>query len=243
MQTMPLMYSDFARYWHLISAPDEYEEEALLFYQLLTGAGTLPRTLLELGSGGGNNAFYLKKYFEMTLTDLSPAMLAISKTINPELPHLQGDMRMLRLGRKFDAVFVHDAIMYMTNETELLEAFTTAAAHVKPGGIALFVPDEVRETFEPFTDCGGHDGKDGEGIRYLEWGYDPDPGDTTYVMDFAYLLRDEAGRVNVTHDRHVIGLFPRQTWLDLLARAGFTTQVTEDQFGRELFICRRQMEG
>ena len=35
----------------------------------------------------------------MTLVDLSEEMLAVSRELNPECEHLQGDMRTLRLGR------------------------------------------------------------------------------------------------------------------------------------------------
>jgi len=35
-------------------------------------------------------------------------MLELSRTINPELEHLVGDMRTIRLGRTFDAVLIHD---------------------------------------------------------------------------------------------------------------------------------------
>jgi len=37
----------------------------------------------------------------------------------------------------------------------------------------------------------------------------------------AYLLRDESGAVEVIHDRHVMGLFSRAVWLELIANAGF----------------------
>ena len=74
------------------------------------------RTLLELGSGGGNNASHLKTRFDCTLTDISPEMLALSRSLNPECEHLEGDMRTLRLGREFDVVFIHDAISYLTTE-------------------------------------------------------------------------------------------------------------------------------
>lgn len=48
----------------------------------------------------------------MTLVDLSPEMLTTSCALNPECEHLPGDMRTVRLGRLFDAVFIHDAIIY-----------------------------------------------------------------------------------------------------------------------------------
>ena len=42
-------------------------------------------------------------------------MLELSRTLNPDCEHLEGDMRTLRLGRTFDAVLIHDAVMYMTD--------------------------------------------------------------------------------------------------------------------------------
>jgi hypothetical protein len=46
------------------------------------------------------------------------------------------------------------------------------------GGAAVFAPDHVRETLTPTTDHGGNDG-DEWSLRYLEWTWDPDPGDDT----------------------------------------------------------------
>jgi SAM-dependent methyltransferase len=201
-----------------------------------------PRTLLELGSGGGNNASHLKRDFECTLSDLSPAMLEVSRGINPECVHIAGDMRTLRLGREFDAVFVHDAVMYLTTEDDLRRAVATAFAHCRPGGAALFAPDCVRETFRAGTDHGGHDG-DGRALRYLEWCWDPDPEDTTYLVDHAYLLREGGGEPRALHDRHVNGLFPRATWLRLLQEAGFritsATRPGEQGEPDEVFVGLR----
>jgi hypothetical protein len=78
----------------------------------------------------------------------------------------------------------------------------------------------VRETFAPATTHGGHDGA-GRALRYLAWIRDPDPADTTYVVDFAYLLQEDGRPTRSVHDRHVHGLFGRAVWLRLLAEAGF----------------------
>ena len=221
-QPTPRLYSDLAPWFHLLTAPKEYAEEAETYIRLLTEASTSPlQTVLELGSGGGNNASHMKAHFQMTLTDISPEMLAISRNINPELQHIQGDMRTLRLGREFDAVFIHDAVCYMTIEADLAATIQTAYVHTRTGGVALFAPDHVTENFRPSTDHGGHDAPDGRGLRYLEWTWDPDPADTTYTVDFAYLLREAGGTVRVEHDRHIEGIFPRAAWLRLLAAAGY----------------------
>jgi SAM-dependent methyltransferase len=217
----PRLYTDLASWFHLLTHPDDYAEEAAFFQKVLEDSRVSPlETLLELGSGGGNNASHLKRRFRLTLADLSPDMLALSRTINPECEHIQGDMRFLRLRREFDAVFIHDAICYMTSEADLLCALQTAYVHCRPGGVALFVPDHTREMYHPSTESGGHDGAD-RALRYLEWSWDPDPSDSTYITDFAYLLREPDGSVRCAYDRHILGLFPTQTWLDLIAAAGF----------------------
>ena len=64
----------------------------------------------------------------------------------------------MRLGRTFDAVFIHDAIMYMTTQADLTAALATAHAHLKPGGALLVMPDCVSETYVPNVEDGGEDG-------------------------------------------------------------------------------------
>jgi SAM-dependent methyltransferase len=238
------LYRDLAAWWPLISAPGEYTEEAATAATVLSSASIPVREVLELGSGGGHNAFHLKKRFSLTLVDLSPDMLAVSRRLNPECAHHRGDMRTVRLGREFDAVFVHDAVAYMTTEADLRQVAETAFAHCRPGGIALFVPDHTAETFEPVTDHGGSDGPDGRGARYLEWTTDPDPGDTWIQSEFAFLLRDRDGSVRVVHETHRTGLFSRPVWLGLLAGAGFhaeaiTEQTSEDRTPRVMFTGHR----
>lgn len=219
------MYGDLASWWPLLSAPEDYAEEARFYRRTLVAACHRPvRTLLELGSGGGNNALHMKASLDLTLVEPAPSMLAVSRALNPACEHVQGDMRTIRLDRTFDCVFVHDAVCYMTTEADLRAAIETAYVHCAAGGAALFCPDHVRENFTAGTQHGGHDGV-GRSLRYLEWTWDPDPSDSTYVVDYAFLLRDTDGTVRVEHDRHVEGLFARADWLRFLAEAGFTPRV------------------
>jgi trans-aconitate methyltransferase len=122
------LYADLASWWPLISAPEEYTEEAATAATILNSAAIDVHEVLELGSGGGHNAVHLKKRFRLTLVDLSADMLAMSQRLNPECEHHQGDMRTLRLGRTFDAVFVHDAVAYMTTEKDLRQVIPSRTA-------------------------------------------------------------------------------------------------------------------
>lgn len=218
----PQLYTVLADWFHLLTAPEDYAEEAAFFLRLFSEAlGAPPRSLLELGSGGGNMASHYKRSVpHVTLTDLSPRMLALSEGLNADCEHIQGDMRTLRLGRAFDAVFVHDAVCYLTTEADLRQAMETAFLHCRPGGAVIFAPDNVRENFAEATESGGHDDAH-RGLRYLMWTRDPDPADDTYVVDFAYLLREEGRPMQCVYDRHVCGLFDRGTWLRLLEEVEF----------------------
>jgi SAM-dependent methyltransferase len=240
---LPAMYDELAPWFHLLSAPADYDDEAASALDLLRDAvdGPIER-LLELGSGGGNLASHLPTEIALTLTDLSPAMLELSSALNPAAEHIAGDMRTLRLGRTFDAVLIHDAICYLTTEEDVQAALETAWRHLRPGGAAVILPDHVRETFEPGTDHGGEDERPeggGRGIRYLSWTTDPDPGDTSYQTDYALLLRHVDGRIEVRHDRHVEGLFATADWLRLLAAVGFTAHAVVDAWQRTVFVSRR----
>lgn len=239
------LYSDLASWWTLLSPPDEYEDEAALAAGLLASAHAPVREVLELGSGGGHNAVHLKRRFDLTLVDLSAEMLAASRQLNPECEHIQGDMRTLRLGRTFDAVFVHDAIDYMLTSDDLAQAVETAFVHCRPGAVAVFVPDATSETFEPTSGHGGTDDQASRrGARYLEWTWDPDPADTWVETVYVFVLRDEGGAVRIADDRHRTGLFSRAQWLQILSRAGFeatvvTEHTTEERTPRDVFVARK----
>jgi SAM-dependent methyltransferase len=237
---MPKLYNELATWWPLLSPLEDYADEASFFARMLSESGLPPSpSFLELGCGGGSNAFYLKKMFaQVTLTDISPQMLAMSHALNPECEHREGDMRTIRLDRLFDVVFIHDAIDYMTTIEDLEQAIETVFLHCKPSGVALFVPDYVSETFQPSTDHGDSDG-DGRSLRYLEWTYDLDSSDTTYTTEYAYLLREGNQPALVEHDRHIHGLFSRATWLQLLQNTGFQTEVVRDAYDRDLFVAHK----
>ena len=241
---MEVFYDQIADWWPVISPVSDYAGECAEFLSVLKARRPQAQTLLELGSGGGHVAFHLKADFDCTLTDLSPAMLEVSRRLNPGCRHIRGDMRTLDLDRRFDIVLAHDVIAYMTSEADLRAAFATARRHLAPGGLAMFIPDEVLETFEPGAfDLFGGEAPDGRSARALEWCGEL-AADGTTAVHYAFLLKDADGQVTTAGEPHRVGVFARADWARWLEAEGFTVetlveQTDEDRTPRFLFIGTR----
>jgi hypothetical protein len=232
------LYDDLADWWPVLSPPETYDEECEVYLDLLDR----PASLLELGSGGGHLASHIGGEVEVVLMDRSQPMLSASERLNPHREHVCGDMRTLRLGRSFQAVLLHDAVMYLTSREALFAAFATAAAHLEPGGLFLVLPDDVAETFEEATITGG--GDDGErSARMMEWQWDPDPSDDTIQVEFSFLLR-QGGQVRAVHESHTFGLFDRATFWQGLREAGFEPAEPDPLLAAqslpEVFLARKR---
>lgn len=69
--------------------------------------------------------------------------------------------------------------------------------------------------------------------------------DSTYLQDFAYLLREQGSELRALHDRHVCGLFARATWVRLLQETGFevrsATRPDDDGEPDEVFVGLRPL--
>lgn len=241
--TEQLLYDLLVPWYWLVDPTADHADEAESYRSaLLRRATPRPQTLLDLGSGAGNNAFHLKRDFRCTLTDLSESMLGLSRELNPDCEHFQGDMRSLRLDRAFDCVLVHDSVMYMTTEADLRRVAETAFVHTRPGGAAVFAPDCVRETFAEQTNL--LEGSEGNrALRGIEWSWDPDPSDCTTRVEYVFVLRDGED-VKTVHDRHLEGLFSLEAWTSILTSVGYAVELTpraldEDGASDQVFLCRR----
>jgi hypothetical protein len=106
--------------------------------------------------------------------------------------------------------------------------------------MAVFVPDYIADTFVAAN--GGGCGRDGTGRQasFREWTWDPDPADEWIQAEYEFELHAADGTVQVVHESHRLGAFRRETWLRLLAEAGFDAEADPaDQMRGSIFIGRR----
>lgn len=241
------LYSDLAYLWPVFSPPEDYADDADHWRQALRDKlGPGRHSVLELGSGGGHTLSHLTGDFDMTGVDLSADMLALSRQLNPGVPHHLGDMRSVRLGRTFDAVVIHDAVCYLLTKEDLLATFATARAHLNAGGILLLCPDYLKESYSGPRVLHWICQQAAPAFTVIEYCHDPDPNDTTIESVFFFIFEEETG-LRIEQDHHVTGLFAAQTWLQLLDDAGFDGELIslpgyEGGYGGHLFVARLREE-
>jgi SAM-dependent methyltransferase len=233
------MYGDLAWLWPLMGQPEEQDwiAESEQFVNAIHKHSRIEaKTLLNLGCGGGKNDFTLKKHFAVTGVDISENMLANAKRLNPEIEYIVGDMRTARLGKMFDAVMIADSIDYMLTKDDLRAAFFTAFAHLKSGGVFCTYAEVTRERFRQNESKCSTYARGEIDIAFFQNSYDPDPTDTIYEYACVWLIH-RAGKLEIETDHHLGGIFPLQTWVDLLREVGFEVTLIETPFDAPMFVC------
>jgi len=225
------LYSDLAWLWPMWGDASEYALYCAHVTQLIRQYTRREvHALLNMGCGGGKNAFNLKQHFVVTGLDISPAMLDLARRLNPECSFVQADMRTFSLPERFDAILIDDAICYMTTEADLRAVFERAYAHLNAGGVMVCGPDDTQETFVQnhvkVSHAAAASKPEHVEVVFIENDFDPSPDDTEYDALMIYLIR-ENGQLRIEHDLHHLGLFPLDVWRRPLLDVGFELHETE----------------
>jgi ubiquinone/menaquinone biosynthesis C-methylase UbiE len=220
-------YTDLAWVDRIVSSPEEVAEETELYSKIIKkNAENETKTLLHLACGAGMNDNTFKKHFEVTGVDISVDMLSLAKELNPEIEYIHGDMRIIELGKKFDAVAIPDSIDYMKTKSDLEKLIRTANKHLNPGGVLLIVANP-KKTFKKNNFV--YTGKKGDiEVTVFENNYIPQKNDSIYEATIIYLIRNK-GKLETHIEIHTLGLFDKKTWFSLLEEEKFKIKEEKEQ--------------
>jgi SAM-dependent methyltransferase len=142
------VFGAYARYYDLLYRDKDYAGEARYVHGLIQRQAPGARSILDLGCGtGAHAAQFAELGYEVRGVDSSEGMLERARArqarLAPEvaerLGFSAGDLRSFRADRRFDAVTaLFHVLGYQVTDEDLAQAFSTAAAHLAPGGIFLF---------------------------------------------------------------------------------------------------------
>ena len=245
-----ISYNELAWTEDFLADPKEYEDEISEYIGLISSTAKVPvNTVLHLGCGAGGHDLYFKKHFNVTGVDISIGMLEKAKAINPEIEYIEGDMRTIRLNRQFDCVVIPDSIDYMVTLDDLKNAIQTTAIHLKSGGVLMIV-GKTKETFQ--NNNFAYTGEKGDThVTLIENNYINPYIPNTYEITMLYLIRKK-GKLSKYIEESKAGLFPKETWDDILNNAGFNMETRnldgiydeyllgEGEYPLTIFICKKE---
>lgn len=142
---MTNVFDAYASYYDLLYRDKDYPGEAEHVASLVHEHNPAARQILELGCGTGLHAIQLaKRGYQVHGVDISPIMISTARNQIPSaligrLSHEEGDIRNIRLARKFDAVIsLFHVASYQTSQNDIRAMLHTAAEHLDSGGIFIF---------------------------------------------------------------------------------------------------------
>lgn len=141
------VFKEYARYYDLLYRDKDNVAEIAYVDRLIKKYGSGAETVLDLGCGTGRHAFGLaEKGYRVTGIDCSAEMLAAAQAKlrgkdcpKPALEFRPGDIRKIRLRRKFDAVVsLFHVMSYQVSNEDLKCSLETAGRHLKKSGLFIF---------------------------------------------------------------------------------------------------------
>lgn len=134
------VFGGYSRYYDLLYRDKDYPSEARYVDGLIRKHVPEASSMLELGCGTGR---YTREFARLGYSvhgvDLSEEMIdEARKTSCDRVTFSCGDMRSLRLGKRFDAVVaLFHVLSYQTEDEDVRDALTTVGEHLRPGGVAV----------------------------------------------------------------------------------------------------------
>jgi SAM-dependent methyltransferase len=142
------VFGQYSRYYDLLYRDKDYAGETQHVAGLIERYKAGTRSILELGCGSGMHATHFGKMgYTVTGVDMSRDMLeaaqarlaGLPKDVAQRLSFSEGDVRSVRVGKKFDCVIsLFHVISYQPTNADLQAAFKTVREHLNPGGIFIF---------------------------------------------------------------------------------------------------------
>lgn len=142
----PSQYDVFARFYDAFTCASDYEAWTTAVLKLAASHGLAGMAQLDLACGTGKSFLpFLRRGFQVTGCDASPAMLAEAAVKAPEATLVYADLRELTMLGRFDLVTCFDdSLNYLRDERELLAALQGMAANLARNGVALFDLNTLR---------------------------------------------------------------------------------------------------
>jgi ubiquinone/menaquinone biosynthesis C-methylase UbiE len=232
-----MMYKELAKYYDLIYSWKDYKGEIKRIKELIKKFKISEgNELLDVGCGTGKHLEYLKDDFSCTGCDVNTEMLDIAKENINGVSFFQADMITLALNKKFDAIIsLFSSIGHVKTYDNLEQTIQNFSRHLRRGGVVIIEPWLTKSTYD--TGRPGMTTYDAEDIKIARLNTTKIESDLS-ILEFYYLIAERDKDVVYFSEKHELGLFEIDKFLEYMTNSGLKAEFLEDGLmkGRGLYI-------
>lgn len=224
---MIIMYKELAKYYDLIYSWKDYKKETEKLNQLIKKyKNSDGNKLLDVACGTGNHLEYFKENFSCTGIDLNEEMIDIAKSNISDVTFNQADMIDFNLDDTFDVILcLFSSIGYLKTYQSLEKAIGNFFNHLKSGGILIIEPWFTKSAYT--VGLPSMTTYDGDDIKIARLNTTKVKNNLS-VMEMHYLIVKKDKDVKHFVDRHELGFFEIDKFLEIMKNAGFKAEFLED---------------
>ncbi len=227
---MTKLYSELAQVYHeMYQSVFDYKKEFKFYNNVLRKYNC--KNVLEIGCGSGNLAgLFLKSGYSYTGLDLFDEMLNIARKAEPKAMFIQGDMRNLKMKKKYDAIIVTGrSFTYMTKNQDVMKALRSMNNVLAKNGILIFDNFNAEVIFgrfkKRFVQKAKYGGKEYRRVSENTWNMETG---WTWNWDTKYYIK-ENGKIKTVFDKSVLRAFTEDELKLFLKISGFKVLKTIKQ--------------
>lgn len=231
------MYKELAKYYDLIYSWKDYKKEANQLKKLIKKyKNSDGNKLLDVGCGTGKHLEYFKEIFSCTGIDLNEEMINVAKGNISGVDFKSADMISFDLNAKFDVITcLFSSIGYVKTYDYLEKTILNFEKHLKSGGIVIIEPWFTKSSY--WVGVPGMTTYDGEDVKIARVNT-TSLQDNISIMEMHYLIAEKNKNVIYFVDKHELGLFETDKFLEIMNNAGLKSNFLKNGLmkDRGLFI-------
>ena len=222
-----MMYKELAKYYDLIYSWKDYKGEVNRIKDLIKKYNNSDgKELLDVGCGTGKHLEYLKPNFSCTGSDLNAEMLEIARENVKGVIFTQADMITMDFKKKFDIILcLFSPIGHVKTYANLDRTILNFSNHLKKEGVVIIEPWLIKSTYD--VGRPGMTTYDAEDIKIARLNNTKIENDLS-ILEMHYLIAERNKDVEYFVEKHELGLFEIDKFLEYMTKAGLKAKFLKD---------------
>ncbi|MFX0039482.1 MAG: class I SAM-dependent DNA methyltransferase [Promethearchaeota archaeon] len=222
-----MIYKELAKYYDLIYSWKDYKGESKRIKKLIKKyKNSGGNNLLDVGCGTGKHVEHFKDDFSCTGCDINNEMLEIARENVKDVFFTQADMITLDLKKKYDIIIcLFSSIGHVKTYSNLEKTIQNFSNHLEKGGVVIIEPWLTKSTYDAGRP--GMTTYDTDDMKIARLNTTKIENDLS-ILEFYYLIAERNKDILYHSEKHELGLFDIDKFLEFMNKAGLKTEFLKD---------------